>query len=141
MGKQPIDLDAKKLLTGNVTAIDAERRAMTVRDARGREHELSKDQPRDRHLRHGWVATVHGSQGATADRSMTHLESHRAMTVDAKTTYVAISRARHHAAIYTDNCEKLADAIEQRSGERQTALEGPPQYHVGGPQRANLSIQ
>ena len=112
-------------LTGNVTAIDAERRAMTVRDARGQDHQLSLDQTRDRHLRHGWVGTVHGSQGATADRSMTHLESHRAMTVDAKTTYVAISRARHHAAIYTDSREKLADAIELRSGERQTALESP----------------
>ena len=54
---------------------------------------------------------------------MIHLESHRAMTVDARTTYVAISRARHHAAIYTDSREKLADAIELRSGERQTALE------------------
>ena len=110
-------------LTGNVTAIDAERRAMTVKDAHGREHTLSLDQTRDRHLRHGWVGTVHGSQGATADRSMTHLESHRAMTVDAKTTYVAISRARHHAVIYTDSREKLADAIELRSGERATALE------------------
>jgi ATP-dependent exoDNAse (exonuclease V) alpha subunit len=47
---------------------------------------------------------------------MIHLESHRAMTVDARTTYVAISRARHHAAIYTDSREKLADAIELRSG-------------------------
>ena len=54
---------------------------------------------------------------------MTHLESHRAMTVDARTTYATISRARHHAAIYTDSREKLADAIELRSGERQTALE------------------
>ena len=108
-----------------MTAIDAERRAMTIKDARGREHELSLDQTGDRHLRHDWVGTVHGSQRATVDRSMTYLESHRAITVDAKTTYVAISRARHHAAIYTDNREKLADAIELRPGERQTALEPP----------------
>lgn len=33
-------------LTGNVTAIDAEQRAMTVRDARGQEHQLSLDQTR-----------------------------------------------------------------------------------------------
>ncbi|MEO0463229.1 MAG: hypothetical protein AAF127_08865 [Pseudomonadota bacterium] len=38
---------------------------------------------------------------------MTRLESHRAMTVDVKTTYVAISRARHHAAIYTDTARSL----------------------------------
>lgn len=44
------------------------------------------------------------------------------MTVDARSTYVAISRARHNAAIYTDSREKLADVIELRSGERQTVL-------------------
>jgi len=65
---------------------------------------------------------VHGSQGATADRSMTHLESFRANTVDAKSAYVAISRAKQHAAIYTDSKEKLAGAIEMRSGERQAAI-------------------
>ena len=119
-------------LTGEVTRIDAERRAMTVRDARGQEHQLSLDQTRDRHLRHGWVGTVHGSQGATADRSMTHLESHCAMTVDARSTYVAISRARQHAAVYTDSREKLADAIELRSGDQATAL---------GPARAGMSIE
>ena len=56
---------------------------------------------------------------------MTHLESHRAMTVDVRSTYAAICRAWHHTAIYTDSHEKLADAIELRSGERQTALEPP----------------
>jgi len=53
---------------------------------------------------------------------MTHLESFRANTVDARSAYVAISRARQHAAIYTDSKEKLADAIETRSGERQAAI-------------------
>ena len=108
--------------TASVVGIDAEARMLTATDARGREHTLSLDQAGDRHVRHGWVGTVHGSQGATADRSMTHLESFRANTVDAKTAYVAISRARNHAAIYTDSKEKLADAIETRTGERQAAL-------------------
>jgi len=108
--------------TAAVVGIDAEKRMLTAIDARGREHTLSLDQTGDRHVRHGWVGTVHGSQGATADRSMTHLESFRANTVDAKSTYVAISRAKQHAAIYTDSKEKLADAIGMRAGERQAAI-------------------
>ena len=52
-----------------------------------------------------------------------YLESVHASTVDAKSAYVAISRARSHAAVYTDSREKLADAIEMRSGERAAALE------------------
>jgi len=108
--------------TATVKAIDAEARTMTVKDARGREHVMQLDRAGDRHIRHGWVGTVHGSQGATADRSMTHLESFRANTVDAKTAYVAISRARKGAALYTDSREGLANAIETRTGERTTAL-------------------
>jgi ATP-dependent exoDNAse (exonuclease V) alpha subunit len=108
--------------TAAVVGIDAEKRTLTAVDTRGREHTLSLDQAGDRHVRHGWVGTVHGSQGATAERSMTHLESFRANTVDAKSAYVAISRAKQHAAIYTDSKEKLADAIEMRTGERQAAL-------------------
>lgn len=108
--------------TATVTAIDAEARTMTVREAKGREHVMQLDRAGDRHVRHGWVGTVHGSQGATADRSMTHLESFRANTVDAKSAYVAISRARKEAAIYTDSREKLASAIETRTGEREAAL-------------------
>jgi conjugative relaxase-like TrwC/TraI family protein len=108
--------------TAAVVGVDAETRTLTAIDARGHEHTLSLDSAGDRHVRHGWVGTVHGSQGATADRSMTHLESFRANTVDAKSAYVAISRARQHAAIYTDSKEKLADAIETRTGERQAAL-------------------
>jgi conjugative relaxase-like TrwC/TraI family protein len=109
--------------TAAVVGIDVEARTLTAIDARGREHTLSLDNAGDRHIRHGWVGTVHGSQGATADRSMTHLESFRANTVDARSAYVAISRARQHAAIYTDSKEKLADAIETRTGERQAAME------------------
>ncbi|WP_339348660.1 MobF family relaxase [uncultured Sphingomonas sp.] len=108
--------------TATVKAIDAEARTMTLQDARGREHVMQLDYARDRHVRHGWVGTVHGSQGATADRSMTHLESFRANTVDAKSAYVAISRARKGAALYTDSREGLATAIETRTGERETAL-------------------
>ena len=118
------DRDAGRIngSAATVAAIDRDARTMTVREAKGREHVLQLDTARDQHVRHGWVSTVHGAQGATADRVMAHLESFRTNTVDARSTYVAISRAKTSAAIYTDSREKLAGAIEQRSGERSIAL-------------------
>lgn len=108
--------------TATVRGIDAQARTLALSDSQGREHVLRLNQTRDQHVRHGWVGTVHGSQGATADRSMTHLESFRANTVDAKSAYVAISRAKKEAVLYTDNRERLASAIEVRTGEREAAL-------------------
>lgn len=42
---------------------------------------------------------------------MAHLESFRANTVDARSVYVAISRARHGAAVYTDSRANLTEAL------------------------------
>ena len=44
------------------------------------------------------------------------------VTVDARSTYVALSRAKHGAALYTDSRDGLAAAIAGRSGESMTAL-------------------
>ena len=125
------DRDAGRIngSSATVTAIDADARTMNVREQKGREHVLQLDSARDQHMRHGWVSTVHGSQGATAERSMVHLESFRTNTVDARSVYVAISRAKGSAAVYTDSREKLAGAIEQRSGERMAAL--VPEMTIG----------
>lgn len=111
--------------TAAIIGMDTGKRTLTAVDVRGREHVLSLDRAGDRHIRHGWVGTVHGSQGATADRSMTHLESFCANTVDARSAYVAISRARQYAAVYTDSQDKLAGAIEMRTDERQAAIAPP----------------
>jgi len=108
--------------SGTVTAIDQDARTMGVRAGKGDEYTLQLETTADRHVRHGWVSTVHGSQGVTAQRSMVHLESFRSNTVDARSAYVAISRARQSAAVYTDSREKLAGAIEGRTGERAVAL-------------------
>ncbi len=73
------------------------------------------------HLDHAYAATVHSSQGLTADRVM-----YDAKTVSRTTSkdvyYVAISRARHQAEIYTENKEKLPAAIA-RVNEKSAALD------------------
>ena len=112
-------------MNGQVTtvlAVDQDSRSMLVRDKGGGEHNLQIDRSADQHIRHGWVGTIHGSQGATADRAMAHLESFRANMVDARSTYVALSRAKQGATLYTDSKDGLAAAIEGRSGEQHAAL-------------------
>lgn len=106
----------------SVINIDAEARTLHLRGRNGNESTLRIDRTSDRHVRHGWVGTIHGSQGATAERAMAHLESFRANTVDARSTYVAISRAKQGATVYTDSKDGLAAAIEGRPGEQMAAL-------------------
>lgn len=55
--------------------------------------------------------------------------------MDAAPTYVVIGRARHHAAIDINSREKLADAVELRSGERQTALETARRMESAKPEK------
>lgn len=54
---------------------------------------------------------------------MAHLESFRANTVDAASAYVAISRARDGAAIYTDSRAKLTEALGLRDGAQVGAID------------------
>lgn len=76
----------------------------------------------DRHIRPGWVQTIHAAQGATSDRVMAHPESFRS-NVDARIAYVAVSRAKTFAAIYTDDRLALVDAIEGRDGAQVGAID------------------
>lgn len=77
----------------------------------------------DQHVRPGWVRTIHSSQGATYDRVMAHLGSFRANTVDAASVYVAISRAKTSAAIYTDSRAGLTEALGLRDGAQVRAID------------------
>ena len=47
---------------------------------------------------------------------MAHLKTFRANTVDARSVYVAINRARYGAAIYTDSRANLTEALGSRDG-------------------------
>jgi len=109
--------------TAEVVAIDAEHARVTVAKQDGTSQTLDMNRLADRHVRHGWVRTIHSSQGATCDHVMAHLESFRANTVDAASAYVAISRAREGAAIYTDSRAKLTEALGLRDGAQVGAID------------------
>lgn len=110
-------------MVATVLGVDPERAGMTVAMPDGATQALDLRRLADRHIRPGWVQTIHSAQGATADRVMAHLESFRANTVDAASAYVAISRAKGHAAVYTDSRAALTYALGVRDGARIGALD------------------
>lgn len=93
-----------------------------ARDDSGKLHKL--DMSEAHKLDHAYAQTGHESQGRTCDRVMVHGESTRTNLMNQQNAYVAISRAKDSATIYTDSREKLAQQIERETGQKETALKG-----------------
>ncbi|VVE85396.1 MobF family relaxase [Pandoraea sputorum] len=72
------------------------------------------------HLEHAYASTVHSAQGLTTDRALIALDT-RSRTTSMNLYYVAISRARHEARVYTNSLGELPDAIARRF-DKTTAL-------------------
>ncbi len=72
------------------------------------------------HLEHAYASTVHSSQGLTNDRILIALDT-KSRTTSMNLYYVAISRARYEARIYTDSVKSLPAAIARRF-DKTTAL-------------------
>ena len=69
----------------------------------------------NRHLDYGYAVTSHSSQGATADRVLVHVDTEEAheKLVNRRLAYVAISRARYDAQIYTNDAGNLGKALSR----------------------------
>lgn len=78
----------------------------------------------NQHLDHAYAMTSHSSQGATVDRVFVHIDTSDSQSralIDETLAYVATSRPRYDAQIFTDNTEQLAVALS-RSHQNATAL-------------------
>jgi ATP-dependent exoDNAse (exonuclease V) alpha subunit len=77
------------------------------------------------HLDYGYAVTSHSSQGQTADRVLVHIDTDRAgaQLVNQRLAYVAVSRGRLDAQIYTNDTTHLAQALSRDVG-HQSAIEG-----------------
>ncbi len=76
-----------------------------------------------KHFDYDYAMTVHTAQGQTVDRVLAMAESWRRNLINQKSFYVALSRGRYSARIYTDNEQKLIEGIQNRSGEKTSALD------------------
>lgn len=76
----------------------------------------------NQHIRHGYAQTTHAAQGRTSDRVMINADSKATNLTNQKMLYVAISRAKTSASVYTNDPNKLITALKERTGEKQVAM-------------------
>jgi hypothetical protein len=76
------------------------------------------------HLDYGYAVTSHSSQGQTADRVLIHVDTEQGgeKLVNRRLAYVAVSRGRYDAQIYTNDKTSLAEDLG-RDDSRPSALE------------------
>jgi ATP-dependent exoDNAse (exonuclease V) alpha subunit len=76
------------------------------------------------HLDYGYAVTSHSSQGQTADRVLVHVDTARAadQLLNRRLAYVALSRSRYDAQIYTNDKTHLAETLS-RDVAHQSAME------------------
>jgi ATP-dependent exoDNAse (exonuclease V) alpha subunit len=105
---------------GTITQIDADGSLQARLDS-GRTVAFSiSDHP---HLDYGYAVTSHSAQGTTADRVLIHVDSattHKDL-INSRLAYVAVSRARYDARIYTGDGLGLG-SILSRSVSKRSAL-------------------
>lgn len=107
--------------TANVNAVDPKTN-MALIEKPGQQP-IAIDLRQQRHWDHGYARTAHVAQGMTADLALIHLESWRANTVQMKSAYVAVSRGKLAAHVYTDDSVKLQRSLETRSGAKAAAMD------------------
>jgi ATP-dependent exoDNAse (exonuclease V) alpha subunit len=76
------------------------------------------------YIDHAYAMTSHSSQGMTVDRVLIHVDTTDSRVrglVDKTLSYVAASRARYDAQIFTDSASQLAGALA-RDNAKETAL-------------------
>jgi conjugative relaxase-like TrwC/TraI family protein len=76
------------------------------------------------HLDYGYAVTSHSSQGQTADRVLIHVDTGSAgeKLVNQRLAYVAVSRGRNDAQIYTNDKSELTEQLSRDVSQR-TAME------------------
>lgn len=61
-----------------------------------------------------YASTVHSAQGLTTDKVFINIDT-KSLTTAKDVYYVAVTRARHEAIIYTDDAQKLGKAVSRES--------------------------
>jgi conjugative relaxase-like TrwC/TraI family protein len=104
---------------GTIVRLD-EHAEIAVRTDSGRVVEFQlKNHP---HLDYGYAVTSHSSQGQTADRVLIHADTEESPhLVNRRMAYVAVSRGRYDAQIYTNDKSELAQHLS-RDASHSTAL-------------------
>jgi ATP-dependent exoDNAse (exonuclease V) alpha subunit len=121
---------------GTITAIDSARGVLAIRFDSGRSALFRRDH--DRHLDYGYAVTSHSSQGLTAARVLVHVDTTQRgeALLNRRFAYVAISRGRFDAQVFTNDKAQVANTLDREVSHR-SALEIE---HRGG-EHSPLQVQ
>jgi len=110
---------------GTIVRLD-ERGDIAIHTDSGRLVEFQvKEHP---HLDYGYAVTSHSSQGQTADRVLVHADTEEsAHLVNSRMAYVAVSRSRYDAQIYTNDKSELTEHLS-RDVSRHTAIDAMQEH-------------
>jgi conjugative relaxase-like TrwC/TraI family protein len=110
---------------GSIKTISEEQ--LTVALDSGREVSFEPD--KFRHLDHGYAVTSYSSQSQTVDRVLVNADANEPdVLLNQRMGYVAISRARDEAMIFTNSVDKLKTALD-RSVSKEMATEALSKNH------------
>lgn len=85
--------------------------------------EISFGADKFRHIDHGYAVTSHSSQGQTVDRVLVNADAKESdFLLNQRMGYVAVSRAREEAMIFTNSTELLTASLD-RSVNKEMAIE------------------
>jgi conjugative relaxase-like TrwC/TraI family protein len=99
--------------------------------------EVSFNPQQFRHIDHSYAVTSHSSQGLTVDRVLINADTQESLRLlNDRMAYVAVSRAREEALIYTDSTQSLCESLN-RATNKEMALEATKSKSSGLQQDRN----
>ena len=103
---------------GSITNLEPEQMRVTLDSGR----RVTFDHQQFRHLDYGYAVTSHSSQGLTVDRVLVNADTRESLQLlNDRMAYVAVSRAREEALIYTDSAASLRETLN-RGTDKEMAL-------------------
>jgi len=104
---------------GSITKLEPDQ----IRVALDSGREVTFHPEKFRHIDHGYAITSHSSQGLTVDRVLVNADTTESVRLlNDRMAYVAVSRAREEALIYTDSTQNLRETLN-RGTNKEMALE------------------
>jgi conjugative relaxase-like TrwC/TraI family protein len=109
-------------------------------------HTMDYEPQRHPHLDHGYAVTSYSSQGQTAERVLIHVDTDLAAKdlLNSRMAYVSVSRGQWDAQIFTNNLEKLPQAlgrdVSHQSAYRPEQAIAPLQQEAARPQQPDKDL-
>jgi conjugative relaxase-like TrwC/TraI family protein len=104
----------------------------------GRVHELKAGDPMMERISLAYALNMHAAQGITADNAIAVMSHKESNLSNQRLFNVTVTRVRDDIQLFTDNREKLTQAIERNEGNKTSALETTGELSID-PGRGSIS--